>query len=167
MRFEALSISHLQALFDFEQVNKLWFESLIEPRAEEFYSLDGIAVHINEYLQAASQGLSYSVLLLEGNEVLARGNLKAISSQSAQVGYRVAEGYGSKGLASMCLSHLISEAENTYNLRELQARVLENNPASLRVLQKQGFEQFEYLADFMNIQGQCLNCLGLRKALLS
>ncbi|GAA6153998.1 GNAT family N-acetyltransferase [Pseudoteredinibacter isoporae] len=166
MRFEVLSLDHIPALFQFEQLNKEWFESLIEPRVEAFYSPDGIATHISDYLEAAKQRRSYSVLLLEGSEVLARGNLKAISGHTAQVGYRVAENHGSKGLAGMCLSHLISEAKNTYKLNELQARVLENNPASLRVLQKQGFVQFESLPGFVDIQGKSLDCVGLRKTLL-
>ncbi|MBB6521416.1 GNAT family N-acetyltransferase [Pseudoteredinibacter isoporae] len=163
MIVKPLAINHLQALLQFELENRAWFESLIEPRGDDFYTLDGVAAHIGEWVEKVHQGRAYSVLLFDEDVVVARGNLKGISDGSAEVGYRVAQQQGSKGLASLCLSHLISEARNTFKLRELQARVLDNNPASFRVLQKQGFEKFECLPESINIQGQDWNCVGLRK----
>lgn len=139
MKFEILSTKHVNPLLEFELKNKLWFETFIEPRACKFYSKQGVTEHINVLVEQMNAGTAFCAVLKLDNEIVARANLKDISNNCAYIGYRVAEHFTSKGIASYCLSQLIEMAKNKLQLTTLRAQVLDNNPASKRVLQKYGF----------------------------
>jgi ribosomal-protein-alanine N-acetyltransferase len=158
MVFEKLTKHHVQQLLEFERENKQWFESFIEPRATSFYSQTGVAEHIDHLLEQMNLGLGYSGVLIQNDIIIARANLKDILNSEAFVGYRVAKEYTSKGVASFCLSQLIEIARNKFNVIELKALVLENNPASMHVLKKFGFQAIETQLNFISINSKQLNC---------
>ena len=91
-------------------------------------------------------------------------NLKEIDCrlQKAEVGYRIAERYTGKGIASNCLRELIFEARARFGLQSLYANVLDNNPASKRVLEKQGFRSVGYEPEFFEIDGILWGCTTLK-----
>lgn len=158
MVFEKLSKHHTNQLLDFELKNKQWFESLIEPRAKSFYSLKGVTEHIDSLINQMNHDAAYSGVLLKNNTIIARANLKDISNNEAFVGYRVAEDFTSKGAASFCLSQLIDIAQSKLNVTQLKARVLENNPASMHVLKKFGFQAIDKNVNFITLNGKQLSC---------
>ena len=92
MVFQALSADHFNQLFQFEVENRIWFETLISSRGEEFYTTKGIRSHIREAVEGTKLGRSYSGVLIENGHISARGNLKNIcnANASCEVGYRVA-----------------------------------------------------------------------------
>ena len=155
LKFELLSENHLDQLFAFERENKTWFETWIAPRGEEFYSLENVRAHIESNLYGYSRGEYIPFLLLEGQEIVARANMKEFCKEtaSAEVGYRVAETHVGKGVASTCLARLIEEA-HSLQLKRLRANVLDNNPASRRVLEKQQFVAVSHEPDFWEINGE-------------
>lgn len=158
MKFEELSMVHATQLYDFEMRNRQWFESLIEPRDEGFYSSIGIAEHIEFLTKQRARGLAYSMILMKGEAIIARANLKDIGGVSAYVGYRVDKDHVSQGIASLCLSELLDVGRNKYGLNDLKAQALDNNPASQRVLEKSGFQTLKTISHFMTIKGQALSC---------
>lgn len=158
MKFEILSREHTKLLFEFENNNKAWFERFIEPRADNFYSQHGIGKHIETASQSMAKGNSYSSILIDNNAIIARANLKDITQHSAFIGYRVAENATSKGIASYCLSQLIQLAQNNYGISQLNAMVLENNPASMRVLKKHHFKIVRTIPNFLTLHDQALSC---------
>ena len=159
MKFETLSMAHELRLYDFEMRNRQWFESLIAPRNENFYSYVGVAEHIELLTEQIALGEVYSMVLVKGETIIARGNLKDIDGSSAYVGYRVDKDHVSQGIASLCLSELLEVGGNKYRLHALKAQALGNNPASQRVLEKCGFQAVYTLSDFMTINGQSLSCI--------
>lgn len=158
MKFEALSMAHAVQLYDFEMRNRKWFESLIEPRNGSFYSFSGVAEHIEFLTKQSARGLAYSMILMKGEAIIARANLKDIGGVSAYVGYRVDKDYVSQGIASLCLSELLEVGRNKYRLNDLKAQALDNNPASQRVLEKSGFQAVKTIPNFMTLNGQALSC---------
>jgi len=130
------------AMLAFELANRAWFEQHIDARDESFYSLAGIAAHIDDYLAQHAQGRWHPLLLRDGKgEIIGRANLKHIDSSAgtAEVGYRVGGSSAGRGVASIALQQLIAVAEEHYGLTSLRAEVLDNNPASARILEKAGF----------------------------
>ena len=166
MEFKTLSKRHVNQLLDFELQNKRWFESFIEPREHEFYSNSGVAKHIDFLLNQMDEDKAYSGVLVKNNMIVARANLKDISGNCAYIGYRVAQDFTSQGLASYCLSQLIEIAQDKFNLQQLKAQVLDNNPASAHVLKKCGFQALGVTPNFLSLNGKQLNCteLGLKLA---
>jgi len=163
--FETLSEKHLDLLFQFELANREWFESMISPREDDFYTMAGIKMHIFDSVINMQLGTHYSGVLMQNDQIVARGNLKDISVKmyKASVGYRVAEHYTGNGCASYCLTELQRIAGDVYLLKELEALVLDNNPASKAVLQKRGFNAENHKANFMELNNVKLGCTTFKK----
>ena len=65
-----------------------------------------------------------------------------ISRCSAEIGYWLGEAYWGRGIVTEAVRALTNWAFDNYNLNRIYAGVLEWNPASMRVLEKAGY-QFE------------------------
>ncbi|HZX28138.1 MAG TPA: GNAT family N-acetyltransferase [Telluria sp.] len=145
------------ALLDFENRNRGWFESTIEPRSPGFYSAAGVAHHIHEYLLGQQAGLQHPCLIVDADDViLGRANLKDIDRQAgqAEVGYRIGKDAVGRGCASAAVAHLVTLARARWGLRVLVAFVADGNPASARVLEKNGFRRAERHACLAVIRGE-------------
>lgn len=158
MELEKLATHHVNQLLDFELKNKQWFESLIEPRADDFYSIYGVTAHVDTLIQQMNAGTAFAALLIKNNRIVARANLKEISNDSAYIGYRVGKDFTGQGIASYCLSQLIKKAQNEIGLKRLKAQVLDNNPASARVLENFGFQAIATTPNFLTLNGQPFDC---------
>lgn len=164
MKFEPLTTEHLSALLDFELSNKAWFDSVIAPRNDDFYSVEGVSEHIDDIVQNVSKNTVFAGVMTDNGEIVARANLKDITDDSAYVGYRVSKDTLSKGVATKCLKELIDKAKKL-GVTRLKAQVLNNNPASARVLEKQGFVKVETVAAFYQLNGESFDCWLFEKLL--
>lgn len=165
MIFETLSEKHLDLLFQFELENREWFESVISPREDYFYTHSGVQRHIFDSVLKMKLGSHYSGVLIQKDQIVARGNLKNIchKKNSCSVGYRVAENSTGKGYATYCLTKLIRIASGLYSLNELEALVLDNNPTSKAVLQKLKFNAESHETNFIELNGIKLGCTTFRR----
>lgn len=161
MKFETVSKHHAKKLLDFELENQTWFESLIEARDNSFYTDKGVTLHIESLIKQMDLGTGFSGVLMHNNVIVARANLKDITGNTATVGYRVAQNSVSKGFASYCLVHLLKIAQSKFGVKHIKAQVLENNPASMRVLQKHGFKIICKKSDDITFNNKKLNCTEL------
>ncbi|GJJ04029.1 hypothetical protein RugamoR64_45670 [Duganella rhizosphaerae] len=134
-------------LLQFELENRAWFEQHIAPRAQEFYTPQGVRRHIEQYLDGHAAGIWHPCIILNGQgRIVGRANLKDIDRRAvtAEAGYRIASDQTGKGLATQALRHLIALAEQRWRLRCLLAYVSDDNLASAHVLRKCGFVQGEH-----------------------
>ncbi|NIL14840.1 GNAT family N-acetyltransferase [Pseudomonas sp. AN3A02] len=141
-RVRELSSTDTEALLAFETRNREWFESHIEARAPSFYSVQGVAEHIEGYLSGLAAGAWHPFVIEDASgEIVGRANLKSIDSPtgSAEVGYRVGERSCGQGLATLALNHLIHEAQARWALKQLVAYVYPENMGSQKVLSRCGF----------------------------
>lgn len=146
VRIRTLCRDDASQLLAFELDNRHWFERHIEPRHPSFYTLHGVGSHIDEYLQAHARGNWHPCVILHGDDIVGRANLKDIDtdSASAEIGYRIAEHAAGKGLATRAVKHLMELARSQWHLARLKADVTANNAASSRVLEKCGFVQGQH-----------------------
>ena len=160
MQLELLDEKHLDALLSFELDNRAYFETLIESRGHHFYRKPVVLAHIRELMSDYESGDKFSCLVIKDKGVVARANIKAIDDErgSAEVGYRVAEDSAGQGVASFALAGLIKIAKNQLALKSLTAWVMNNNPASARVLEKQGFLKQQTLQNHYCFHGRYLAC---------
>ncbi len=162
IHLELLSKHHLKPLLNFELENRSWLESLIEPRDDTFYSEKGVCEHIDAELDKVSSGSAFCGLLIKNNEIVARANLRGICANKAVVGYRVSKDFTSRGYASFCLTSLVKIAKKEFDIKSLEAKVLENNPVSKHILLKHGFEIIGSLPDFLTLNDKQLTCIEFR-----
>jgi ribosomal-protein-alanine N-acetyltransferase len=66
---------------------------------------------------------------------------EGIFAKSAQIGYWLGEAYWGRGIATAALRTVAPHAMSRLGLVRLEARVFAWNPASMRVLEKCGFER--------------------------
>ena len=160
MRFELLSRQHLSQLIAFEYQNRKWFETYIESRGEGFYTHDSIQAHLLEFIDAYKSGNLLPAVITMEQRIVGRANLKdiCVKSKTAEVGYRVAKSEIGSGVASFGLKELIKISKQKLGLVLLKAVVMENNPASAKVLEKQGFIQSKEISGFYNFHGNNLSC---------
>lgn len=140
MKFEALNKSHAKQLLKFELENQAFFETVIAARGADFYTHTGISQHIDSMTIQHSNGIAFPFVLLENESIIARANIKNIQPGGiGEIGYRVSRNETGRGVGSVCVKHLICAAK-TSHLAQLLAVVINNNPASEKVLMKNGFQ---------------------------
>lgn len=137
-----LTPTDTHALLDFETRNRGWFESHIEPRDPAFYSMQGVADHIESYLSAYAAGRWHPFVIAGADQtIVGRANLKDINHEkrTAEVGYRIDQDACGQGLATIALKHLIVAAQQRWNLTHLVAYAYPENVGSRKVLDRCGF----------------------------
>ncbi|NHZ64406.1 GNAT family N-acetyltransferase [Massilia genomosp. 1] len=144
------------ALLAFELANRAWFERHVQAREPAFYSPEGVARQIAQYLEGHATGAWHPCLLLDGDgRIVGRANLKDIdrAEGSAEVGYRIAHDQTGKGLATFALRNLIGLARTAWQLKELRAEVTQANQGSAAVLRKCGFVHARDLPQLAVVDG--------------
>ncbi|MCQ3034504.1 GNAT family N-acetyltransferase [Pseudomonas syringae] len=137
-----LTSADTEALLAFEVRNREWFESHIDAREPDFYSLQGVAEHIDCYLADFALGVWHPFVIEDSSgRIVGRANLKGINSsgQTAEVGYRIDQHACGQGLATLALRHLIEQATERWGLVQLVAYVFKENIGSRKVLERCGF----------------------------
>ena len=137
-----LHMTDIPALLRFEIANRDWFESQIDPRAADFYSVPGITAHVEDYLRGFAEGTWQPLVLEEATQgIVGRANLKDIDSTRgcAEVGYRIDRHFCGQGLATLALRQLIHQARERWQLQHLLADVYKRNVGSSKVLERCGF----------------------------
>jgi len=142
MKIQLLSVNDSDDLLAFETLNRSWFERFIVGRDESFYSPSQINAHLNDCLAEYARGVMWPALIKNRqDDIIGRANLRHIEQQQghAEIGYRVAQSAIGQGVATFAVLELIKIARDLLGLNQITARVLHNNPASQKVLQKAGF----------------------------
>lgn len=155
MQFRDLLVEDAANLLAFELANKAWFEKTVEERKDRFYSMDGIAEHIKECLDAYAAGTMHPCVMVDAQgQIAGRLNLRFIDTVkgSGEIGYRIAELHCGKGWASESVRHMQQLAYGRWKLTQLNAYANVENPASERVLEKCGFVRQELVRERSFVQ---------------
>lgn len=145
LSLERLSVADAPALFLFEKRNKAWFEAHVGPRPDIYWDLCRLTELVQEQVKAGE----LMFLLKDNDQIVGRVNLTGVEAGVAQLGYRIGQEQAGRGTATRGVALLIEEARRL-GLWGIEARVKLDNPASMRVLQKNGFHITgkDLIADF-------------------
>lgn len=135
---ELVRLDHAPALLAFELENRAYFAASIPDRGEEFFA-EFEARHAQLLAWQAAGTDYFHVLVAEGGDVIGRVNLVKVADGSAELGYRIAQKAAGKGLATAAVREVRELAARQYGLTRLRARVTLDNPASRKVLERNGF----------------------------
>lgn len=133
------------ALLRFELAHRAYFERWVNARDPRYYSEQGVAAAIAaaEAAWAADQAFQY--LVVEDGRLVGRVNLTAVRRvhyHCADLGYRIGEQDGGRGIASRAVALCLDEAFGTHGLGRIEAVARPENKGSVRVLERNGFRQF-------------------------
>ena len=138
LELQRLDAGHALDVLAFELANRAYFAASISDRGDAFFD------QFTEFYSASlaeqeAGGCAFYVLTGENGCVLGRFNLYDVKDESADVGYRMAERYAGRGLATTYLGELCQLAATEHALHTLRAAAAAANLASQRVLTKAGF----------------------------
>jgi ribosomal-protein-alanine N-acetyltransferase len=135
---QLVRLDHAPALLVFERENRAYFAASIPDRGDEFFA-DFDTRHA-QLLAWQAAGMDYFHLLVtERGEVVGRVNLTKAADGAAELGYRIAQKAAGRGLATAAVREVRELAAAEYGLTRLRARVTMDNPASRKVLERNGF----------------------------
>ena len=145
LRIRPVASGDATALLRFELEHRDYFERWVNARAPTFYSEQGVraAIAAAEAAWAGDQAFQY--LVLDGERIVGRVNLTGVRRthfQSADLGYRIGEHDGGRGVASRAVALCLDEAFGTHGLWRVEAVARPENRGSVRVLERNGFVQF-------------------------
>lgn len=137
-RLELLRADHAEALLAFERENREYFAASIPDRGDDYFT--EFAARHAQLLQSQAAGTDYfHVLVADTGEIVGRVNLVEVKDASAELGYRIAEAVAGRGVATAAVAEIRKLAATAYGLTSLRAKVTLDNPASHRVLERNGF----------------------------
>ena len=137
-RLELVRADHADALLTFERENREYFAATIPDRGDDYFT--EFAARHARLLEWQAAGTDYfHVLVTESGGIVGRVNLVEVRNGSAELGYRIARAAAGRGLASAAVAEVRELAKTTYGLTTLRAKVRLANPASYRVLERNGF----------------------------
>ena len=137
-RLELVRADHAEALLAFERENREYFAASIPDRGDDYFT--EFAARHAQLLQSQAAGTDYfHVLVADTGEIVGRVNLVEVKDASAELGYRIAEAVAGRGVATAAVAEIRKLAATAYGLTSLRAKVTLDNPASHRVLERNGF----------------------------
>jgi ribosomal-protein-alanine N-acetyltransferase len=145
------------SLLRFELAHRAYFERWINARDPKFYSEQGVAAAIAAAETARANDLGYQYLIVEDERLVGRVNLSAVRRtrfQCADLGYRIGEHDGGRGIASRAVALCLAEAFGTLGLARIEAVARPENQGSVRVLERNGFHQFGHSRRSFELGGQ-------------
>lgn len=135
---QLVRLDHAPALLVFEQDNRAYFAASIPDRGDEYFA--EFEERHAQLLALQATGTDYfHVLVAEAGEVVGRVNLFGVAAGSADLGYRIAQKAAGRGLATAAVRMARELAAEQYGLSALRAKVTADNPASRKVLERNGF----------------------------
>jgi [ribosomal protein S5]-alanine N-acetyltransferase len=155
---EKLQHSDAEELFVFELENRDFFEEMVPSRGDNYYNFETFKKRHQALLDEQAKGLSYFYLIKNKNgSILGRINLVDIDKveYSGHIGYRMGKSYTGKGIASKALK-LLMETTYKHGIKQLLAKTTNNNIASQRVLEKNGFKRVITNDEELIMNGQSL-----------
>jgi ribosomal-protein-alanine N-acetyltransferase len=118
----------------------------------------GQADNVSAALDAHQQGAMVPhVITSRGGEIVGRINLNSVirgAFQSASVGYWVSEAETGRGVATAAVAAVIDLAFGEVGLHRIQGETLAHNPASRRVLERNGFVRYGVAPEYLCIAGR-------------
>lgn len=162
MELTLLSEADAPALWTFETTHRAYFEQWVNPRGDTFYTAEGFAKSLHSALAQQARGEVFHYGIWEGGALAGRINLTQVrrgAFQSASLGYRLDPTRSGQGLASRAVAAVVQKAFHSHRLQRLEATARPENPASVRVLLKNGFQQFGHSRHAIQLQGQWFDLL--------
>ncbi|MEP6503642.1 MAG: GNAT family protein [Betaproteobacteria bacterium] len=146
-----------EALLRFELANRAYFESWVNAREPAFYSEQGVRAAIAASAAAWDADEAFQYLVIDAGRIVGRVNLTAVRRahfDSAELGYRVGEHDGGRGVAAQAVALRLREAFGTHGLQRVEAVARPENRGSVRVLERSGFVQFGHSRRSFELGGQ-------------
>jgi [ribosomal protein S5]-alanine N-acetyltransferase len=154
-------------LLRFEADNRAFFEARINSRPPAYYSPEGVRAAIDDAVREAAADKAYQFLIRDAaGALVGRVNLTGVRRKhfhSADLGYRIAEAAGGRGHASEAVRLVLARAFGELGLLRVTASARVGNEGSIKVLARNGFQQFGLSRRSFELGGAWHDCLHFER----
>ena len=152
-------VSLTEQVVNYYKRNRQFLQEFGPIRSEEFFSYayqeKALAREVLDF--KAGRSYRFYIKLLEEPQniigVIGLNNVIMESFCSAFLSYKLDENYMNQGYMTMAISMLVTYAFDELHLHRIEANVMPRNKASLRVLEKNRFENEGLSKYYLNING--------------
>jgi ribosomal-protein-alanine N-acetyltransferase len=112
---------------------------------------------IRRYRELTGEDLCYPYFIFRADELLGAvtlSNVRRGVAQTATLGYWIGEPHARQGHMSKALTLLLPHAHSVLNLHRVEAACLPRNTASIRLLERAGFEREGQARAYLKIAGR-------------
>jgi RimJ/RimL family protein N-acetyltransferase len=138
MQLRQLTAEDLDAILQFETVNRDYFAAAVPDRGDDFFQ-NYPARHAALLAMQAARTDRFHVLLADDGTIIGRVNLICICDGEAELGYRIGRDFAGRGLATEAVRRACDLARCAYGLKRLRAATTVDNHGSRKVLLRNGF----------------------------
>ncbi|PEK73970.1 GNAT family N-acetyltransferase, partial [Bacillus toyonensis] len=133
-----------KSFLDLHLRNKDFFKDFDPDRPKEFFTLEGQKqwMLFRERLRAADILYGFGIFSSEYDELIGGIDLHQVNRghyQNAKISYFLDEKHTGKGYISQAISQVLEIAFSELKLHRIEAEIMPNNLASIRVIEKVGF----------------------------
>lgn len=152
-------VSLVRALLDFQIRNRDFFRAFDPLRAEDFYSLECQRELLNAEAEQAAhrEGYRFYIFPKEKPDLLigtvGLSNIIRGVFLSCFMGYKIDQGYQSRGYMTEAVKAVCAFAFNALGLHRIECNIMPQNEASLRVAEKCGFVWEGLARKYLRING--------------
>ncbi len=159
---QPLDASHVKVVLAFLKKNKSFFRVFQPTLNKDYYT----ELYQQKLLQSDVDGWNnktkYSFYLFhhldhERSQILGTVTLSNVVRgplQSCFVGYKVDQQFQSKGIATEGIAHVIQFAFKRLKLHRIEANIMPDNLASIKVIEKLGFKKEGFSEQYLKINGK-------------
>lgn len=153
-----LSLEDQEAVFDFENRNKEWFERWVPPRPNAYFDPQEFSRLFNKLVEEMSETTYLLFVKYHGDQIIGRFNFPLIDVEQgeAEIGYRVCQAHIGRGIATNGLNDLKQFARENLCMKRLAARVSLSNTASCKVLLRHHFVQDPVFEERLECDGKLI-----------
>ncbi|WP_455383204.1 GNAT family N-acetyltransferase [Salinispira pacifica] len=154
-----LSLDDAEALFSLHVRNRDFFRPFITTRPPDFYTIEGQRRVIKRDATGREEGtwFSFGIFLEETGELIGNVSLTEVMHgplQSCYIGYYLDAEQNGRGYATAAVKLALDFAFDELKLHRVEAGVMPHNSASMRVLEKCGFQKEGIARRCVEIDGQ-------------
>ncbi|WP_028596225.1 GNAT family N-acetyltransferase [Paenibacillus assamensis] len=148
--------TNAKEVLDFVIRNQGFLKPWEVERNADYYSIEYHQTLLREEFSIIQQGNLFKVWLFKEDTIIgsiALSNIVRGAFQSCHLGYRIDEREQGKGIMTDALRAVIDVAFQQLQLHRIEANIMPRNKASIRVVEKLGFEHEGLARKYLKIKG--------------
>lgn len=159
---QSLDPSHVNLVLAFLNKNKTFFKAFQPTPDKDYYSETYQQKRLQSDVERWNNKTKYAFYLFhhrdhERGQILGTVTLSNVVRgplQSCFLGYKVDEQVQGKGIATEGIAHVIQFAFEQLKLHRIEANIMPDNLASIRVVEKLGFRKEGFSEKYLKINGK-------------
>lgn len=154
-----ISVDDAAGLLQLQIENRDFFESYAPTRTDEFYTMEGQLKRIQKQAEDRKndQAYNFGIFTNTDNRLVGTVSLFHVMRgplQSAYIGYDLDQKSNGRGYTTEAVRLVVDHGFNTLKLHRIEAGAMTHNIASIRVLEKAGFQKEGIARQNVHINGK-------------